>query len=96
MAIDSGDAFPYVVQTVADLIVPEEWTTALYHLKSKEEETGLVGRFPKAALTLADKLVGEQTHLIDAILSAFLEAIAAADSQLEDTAAFKRLALRAQ
>ena len=96
MAIDAGDAFPDVVRAVVDFMTQEEWESALFHLMKKEEEIGLVSRFPNAALTLADKLVGDKPNLIGKTLKDLLDAISTADPELRTTAPFGRLALKAQ
>ena len=96
MAIDSGDAFPDVVGTIVAYMTQEEWASALFHLKKKEEETHLVSRFPEAALTLADKLAGDRRHLNDDIMKTLLDAISRAEPKLQERAAFKRLFLKTQ
>ncbi len=96
MAIDAGDAFPDVVRDIEDLITQEEWESALFHLKMKEEETGLVSRFPSAALTLVDKLVGDKLRLADSTIKPLLDAISNGDPELRENAAFKRLVLEVQ
>lgn len=96
MAIDAGDAFPDVVRAIEGIMVQEKWESALFHLMKKEEEIGLVSRAPNAALTLADKLVGDKPSLIGNTLKDLLDAISRADPELRTTASFERLALKAQ
>ena len=96
MAIDAGDAFPDVVRAINGILTEEEWQGALFHLMTKEEETRIVSRFPRAALTLADKLVADRSHLVGDTLKTLLDAISRADPKLKGTASFKRLALKTE
>ena len=96
MAIDAGDAFPDAVTVTEHLVEPEEWHTTRYHLQKVEEETGLVSRFPEAALTLVSRLTGNKTHLVDDTLKSLLEIIAKAKPELKETKCYKHLAALAQ
>lgn len=96
MAIDAGPAFPDVVHAIKDIMTQEKHQGALFHLKMNEEENGLVSRFPDAALTLVDKLVGENSGTLGDTLSVVLDAISSADPDLQTTSTFERLTLMAQ
>ena len=94
MAIDSGDAFPFIIEAIKDRIGPEEHARALFHLMSTEKEkdagTGPISRHPEAALKLADKLVQEEILFGDT-LSEVLKAIEENDAELAQTNTFTRL-----
>ncbi len=97
MVIDSGDAFPEIIVAVENMIIPEEWEDIIYYLKTKEEEgTSVASRFPKAALELADKLVGDKPKPVRDDLQFLLSVIAKAEPKLKRTIAFKRLTALAQ
>lgn len=96
MAIDAGDAFPDVVSAIKHILTPEEWQSALFHLTKKEEEARIVSRFSGAALTLADKLVGDRPNIMGDTLKTLLDAISRAEPKLKRSAAYKRLALKAE
>lgn len=96
MAIDAGAAFRDVVRDIESVITQEEWEGALYHLMKNEKESRLVSRFPGAALTLADKLVGDKPSLIGNTLKDILDAISKADPESRTTATFKRLTFMAE
>lgn len=95
MAIDAGDAFPDIIPVIEDLITPEEWGSTLFHLWKKEEEYHLVSRFPDAALTLTDKLVGDETRFTDD-LKRLLDTISGENRSLRKTDRFRRLASRTE
>ena len=94
MAIDSGDAFPLIIEAIKDRIGPEEHAGALFHLMSTEEEkdagTGPISRHPEAALKLVDKLVQEEIPFGDT-LSQVLKVIEENDAELVQTHTFTRL-----
>ena len=90
MAIAAEDAFPYVVNAIKETMTQEEYAAALYRLKMKEEETDLVSRYPEAALTLVDKLVGDDSSYT-ALLCELLNTISTADPELKETDSFRRL-----
>ncbi len=96
MAVDSGDAFPDVVRAIKDILTEEEWQSALFHLTKKEEEARLVSRFSGPSLTLADKIVGDRPNILGDTLKTLLDAISKAEPKLRRTAAYKRLALKAE
>jgi len=62
----------------------------------EEEGTGVAGRFPKAALRLADKLVGNEPKPVSDALQSLLSVIAKADPKLKRTKSFERLTALAQ
>ena len=92
--ISSGDAFPFIVEAIADRIGPEEHAGALYHLLSTEREndagTGPISRYPEAALKLADKLVQVESPLGDT-LSQVLKVIEENDEELAQSDTFTNL-----
>lgn len=94
MAIDSGDAFPLIIEAIKDRIGPEEHADALYHLMSTEKEkgagTGPISRHPEAALILVDKLVQEEPPLGDT-LSHVLKVIEENDAELAQTDTLTKL-----
>jgi hypothetical protein len=94
MAIDSGDAFPLIIEAIIDRIGPEEHAGALYHLMSTEREkdagTGPISKYPEAALKLVDKLVQEESPLNDT-LSQVLKVIEENDEELAQTDTFTNL-----
>ena len=92
MAIDAGGAFPHVVDAIKDVLVPENWSNALFHFKTEEEDTGLVSRYPHPALILVDKLVHDGSD--PQLLSELLEAISVAAPELKAADSFRRLAAK--
>ena len=95
MAMDSGDAFPDVVNAIKDILTAENYSTVLVHLKTKEKETGLVRRCPEAALTLVDKLFDAEGHGNRRLLRELLNAISMANPGLKGSDSFKRLDAKA-
>lgn len=91
MAIDADEAFPEIVEKIADIMLPEEHHSALFHLQSKNEESDLIGRHPKSALTLTGKLVGSDIRHAGAMVKEILDTISAADSGLSTDSEFHRL-----
>jgi len=79
LAIESNEAFPDVVTAVIDCLTGVEYSHALYDLKEAETEVQLVRRFPSESLTLLGKLVQENTHADQELLSFLLETIREAD-----------------
>ena len=92
MAIDAGDAFPHVADAIKDVLVPENWSRALFNFKTEEKNTGLVSRYPHPALILVDKLFHDGSDR--ELLSELLEAISVADPKLKKAVSFKRLAAK--
>lgn len=92
MAMESGDAFPDAVNLLKDFLVPEKWFSALYHL----EDTDLHERFPEAALTMIDCLVGKETQTAGSTLPKLLHGIDTADPSLKNTKPYQRLSARIQ
>ena len=88
MAIDSGNAFPDVVGAIQDILTPEQYNYALYRLN----QTDVATRHPEAALTLVDKIVGDDGHANDDILREVLKSISEHRADLMRTDSFKRLA----
>ena len=93
MAMDSGDAFPDVVNAIEDILTPEKFNAALYNLN---QATDLVSRYPDAALILADKIFGDHGHGDSDLLRKVLEAISTAKPKLKRTDSFKRLVTEAK
>ena len=93
MAMDSGDAFPDVVNAIEDILTPEKFNAALYKLS---QSTDLVSRYPDAALILVDKIFGDDGHGNRDLLRKVLEAISTAKPELKRTESFKRLTSEAE
>ena len=89
MAIDSGDAFPYVVKAIHDVLTPEEYNVALDRLNRNIE---LVSRYPEDALALIDKIVGDDDHGNRSILRELLVSISTAEPELREACTYGRLA----
>jgi hypothetical protein len=96
MAMEAGDAFPEAVTAIEGILTEEQWDWALLDLHEREKDSRLVSRFPKAALTLMDRIVSSQSRVEGVILGALLDKIEASDPELRHTAGFKRLALIAR
>ena len=92
MAIESGDAFPFVVEVITDILTNEKGSFALYLLEKKEKETQLVSKYPEAALTLIDKIFHEGSYIY--VLRELLKVVGKAKPSLRETASFKRLSLK--
>ncbi len=89
MAIDAGEAFPSIVNTIQDILTPENEGAALHFLSTEEQDTGLVSRYPQDSLSLIDQLVYDgRDH---EILGGLLNTISAADPTLKETDSFNRL-----
>lgn len=86
MAMESGNAFPYVVAAIEDILTPEQYNAALFLLRKKEE---IIKRHPNAALTLVDKLFHDGSSL--KYLREVLECIAEAKPELKKDDRFQRL-----
>ena len=95
MAIDSGDAFPDVVNTIKDVLTAEKYSTVLVHLKTKEKKTELARRYPEASLTLVDKLFDAKGHGNCSLLRKLLDVISTANPKLKEYSSFKRLDAKA-
>ena len=61
MAIESGNAFPLVVDSIKDVLISEKWNTVLYFLEREEQNTSLVTKHPKASLKLIDKIIHDNS-----------------------------------
>ena len=81
MAIESGDAFPFVVEEITDVLTNENGRFALYSLNDNEKDTKLVSKYPEASLTLIDKLFHEGSYISG--LSELLNAIGKANPSLK-------------
>jgi hypothetical protein len=90
MAMETGDAFPEAVDSIEDLLLPEKWGLNRHRLQTK---ASLVGKFPKAALVLVDKLTGRDAGHLGHDLKRLLDAIIQADPTIEKNATYKRLSL---
>ena len=92
MAIDSGDAFPDVVNAIEDILTPEEWSYTLHKLNQASD---LVTRHPKAALALVDKIYSND-HGDTGLLGELLGTISTAKPELKSDESYKRLATKAE
>ncbi len=92
MAMDSGDAFPDVVNTITDILTSEKWSYALHKLSQAND---LVTRHPKAALALVDKIFSDE-HGDRGLLGMLLETISTARPELKSDESYKRLATKAE
>ena len=92
MAVDSGDAFPDVVNAIEDILTPEEWSYTLHKLNQASD---LVTRHPKAALALVDKIYSND-HGDSGLLGELLETISTAKPELKRAESYKRLAMKAE
>ena len=91
MAMDSGDAFPDVVNVIKDVLTAEKYSTVLVHLKTKEKETELVRKYPEASLILVDKLFDAKGYGDRSLLRKLLDIISTASPKLKEYSSFKRL-----
>ena len=89
MAMDSGNAFPCVVDAIEDILTSEQYNAALFQF----DQTDLASRYPEAALILADKLFGDDDHGDRDLLRNVLAAVSKAKPELKKTESFKRLDL---
>ena len=92
MAIESGDAFPFVVEVITDILTNENGRFALNLLDKYEKDTKLVSEYPEASLTLIDKLYHEGSCIYG--LGELLNAVGKASPSLKETASFERLSLK--
>ena len=89
MAIDAGEAFPAIVDTIKDILTPESYGASLHFLDQEEQSTRLVSKYPQASLSLIDKLVHNDSNR--KILDRLLKAISKEYPALKETGPFKRL-----
>ena len=61
MAIESGNAFPLVVDSIKDVLISEKWNTVLIFLEREEQNFSLVTKHPKASLKLIDKIIHDNS-----------------------------------
>lgn len=92
MAIETGDAFRDAVTTVEEFLQPQKWADRLHDLK----ESGLHRRFPDAAWTLIQRIVGDDTYIAGSDLSEILDEISRANPAIAEDDDFKRLRAGAQ
>ncbi len=92
MAVEAGNAFPDAVATVENLLQPQKFGDTLRDLK----EAGLHKRFPDAAWTLIQRVVGDDTHIAGSDLLELLNDISQKNTAIADDDKFKRLCARAQ
>ena len=93
MAVDAGNAFPDIVSAVEELLIAEEHQHAVFHMQLTEEKTGLISRFRKHSLILANRLVADPSAVYGGTLKKLMESIATADPELRKADEFKRLVL---
>ena len=92
MACEAGEAFPDAVNAIKDAITQDEHNFVLFELTQKEEECGLVSRYPSASLVLI-KRVGHDGSDKN-LLRKLLESISKADPKLVECDCFRRLSER--
>ena len=81
VAIESGNAFPLVVDAIEDMLIPEKSDSVLYLLDREEKHTQLVSRHPKASLRLIEKIIHGNSHR--PYIREFWDVISQADPSLE-------------
>ena len=87
MSMDSGSAFPYVINSIKNCLTAEKWNAALFRLN----ESGLSSRYPREALILIDKIFDGDGNGDRSLLRKVLDAISEAEPDLQENRSFKRL-----
>ena len=88
MAIESGEAFPFVVNAIKDILIPEEWSTAICLLQKEEMNSRLVSRHPKESLMLIDKIIHEKSNVTK--IGQLWDMLSKADPSLKKPDSIKR------
>ena len=91
MAIESGDAFPDIVNEIADKLTDQNCREVFYLLNKYEQDANLISKFPEASLTLIDKICHEDCDIFFG-LDKVLDAIGKSRPSLKETEPYKRLA----
>ena len=92
MACEAGEAFPDAVNAIKDAITQDEHNFVLFELTQKEEECGLVSRYPSASLVLIRSVSHDGSD--KKLLRKLLELISKADPKLVECDCFRRLSER--
>ena len=94
LAVNAGDLFPEVVQTILPYLIPiSQGGTFVYRLTEQSGEKGaeLPRRFPDATLALLDKLVSDNPDQIPYNLDTAIEMVAEAKPRLRQDGRWRRL-----
>jgi hypothetical protein len=79
MALDSGAAFPRVVDAVSDFLVPHQLYSIAHSLRLEPAYEGLLRQHPRSFLKLANALIDPQRYPVPSDLGTLLLACAEAD-----------------
>jgi hypothetical protein len=79
MALDSGAAFPMVVDAVCDFLVPHQLYLIAHSLRLERAYDGLLRQHPRSFLKLANALIDPQQYPVPGDLGTLLLACAEAD-----------------
>jgi hypothetical protein len=91
MAIEAGEAFSEVVETVVDYVVPIPVHFIRIELIDPTEENPIVRNFPEALLKLLDALIDATSEDLPSDLSHVLETCATSKPSVVSLSAYQRL-----
>ena len=92
MASETDDAFPEAVETIKDVLMQEEYSSALRKLIDKEKDCKLVSRYPCATLILMQRVVHDKSDEVS--LESLLGTISEAQPGLNDNELFQEISDR--
>ena len=91
MALSAGDAFPEVVTSIVDFLVPYQLHLLAHTLRLDREHDALLVQYPKAFLRLADALINPRQHPVPGDLGKMLQDCAEADPSCQNDPSYIRL-----
>lgn len=91
MAIEAGDAFPEVVDTILEYLVPVDLQFIRIELRQEKADRDFAMEFPNAYLKLLDALIDVRSQPIPDDLGTALETCEASDPSVRSMPEFQRL-----
>jgi hypothetical protein len=91
LAFSANDAFPEVVNSIIDFLVPYELHQLAHSLRLEREHDALLIRYPRAFLRLADALIDPRQHPVPSDLGKMLQDCAEADPSCQNDPSYIRL-----
>jgi hypothetical protein len=91
MALRAEDAFPEVVSSIVDFLVPYDLHQLAHSLRLEREHDALLIGYPQAFLRLANALIDPRQHPIPGDLGEMLQDCAEADPSCRNDPSYIRL-----
>jgi hypothetical protein len=91
MGLDSEDAFPDVVETIIDFVVPYHMYLIAHSLRLEPEHDALLRQFPRAFLRLADAIIDPTRYPVPSDLGELLKRCAEIDAGCRNEPTYIRL-----